>query len=142
MPENKKANEKYRNKKDEDKRDRDQIDGTNDPRGPEKRRLAKLLCVEDFPKKNIPYDFKNRIRNKYDLTERFYQYEAPWNHNRVKRHQEEQTRYSPVRVQDLPGLKRFAIIVGSVVAVRCGYVRDPEQEDQQGQAAEEAADTG
>ena len=135
MSEKEKPNENDRDHKDGDKRDRDQKNGTNDSGGPEKRSLAKLLCVEGFPKKNIPDDFKSRISNKEDLTERFYQYEPPGDHNRVKRRQEEQTRYSPVRVQDLPVLRRFVGIAEFVAAVRCGYVRDSEQEDQQGDGA-------
>ena len=141
MSEKEKANENDRDHKDGDKRDRDQIDGANDPGGPEKWALAKLLCKKGFPKKNIPDDFKSRIRNIDKLTERFYQDEDPGDHDRMKRRQEEQTRYSPVRVQVLLVLKRSAVIIG-VAAVRCGYVRDPEQEDQQGDGAQEAADAG
>ena len=59
----------------------------------------------------------------------------------MKRHQNEQNRYSPIHVQYLSGLKRFAVIVGFVVRSAMS-VRDPEQEDQQGEAAEEAAETG
>ena len=141
MSEKEKPNENDRDHKDGDKRDQDQIDDANDLGRPEKRRHAKLLCIKDFPKKRKPDYLENRIRNIYHLTERFYQYEAPWDYNRVKRRQEEQTRYSPVRVQILLVLKRSAVIIG-VAAVRCGYVRDPEQEDQQGDGAQEAADAG
>ena len=140
MSEKEKPNENGRDHKDGDKRDRDEINHANDPGRLVKRSLAKLLCEKGFPKKNIPDDFKSRISIKEYLTERFYQYERPWNHDRVKRRQNEQTRYRPVRVQYLLGLRRFAVIVGSVAAVRCGYVRDPEQEDQQGDDREAVHD--
>ena len=142
MSEKEKPNENDRDHKDGDKRDRDEIDRANDFCRLEKWVFAEFLCVEGFPKKNIPDDFKSRISNKEDLTELFYQDEPPWDHDRVKRRQKEQTRYSPVRVHCLSGLKRFAVIFEFVAAVHCGYVRDPEQEDQQGDGAQEAADTG
>ena len=58
MSEKEKPNENDRDHKEGDKRDRDEIDGANDPGGPEKWALAKFLCKKGFPKKNIPDDFK------------------------------------------------------------------------------------